>query len=68
MKKFMDWIENKFAPKMNSFGANPWIASIQEAILAALPATLVGSVATLINTFRSLGLTFLPDLTHLSNF
>lgn len=68
MDKMMDWVENKFAPKMNSFGGNPWISSIQEAILAALPATLVGSIASLISTFKSLGLSFFPDLTQLSNF
>ena len=38
MNKMVDWVENKFAPKMNSFGGNPWISSIQESILAALPA------------------------------
>ena len=27
MKKFMDWMTNKFAPKMNKLARNPWIAS-----------------------------------------
>lgn len=68
MNRMMTWVDQKLAPKMNGFGTNPWISSIQEAILAALPATYVGSIASLISTFKSLGLTFLPDLTQLSNF
>ena len=42
MKKFMDWMTNKFAPKMNKLARNPWIASVQEAILTAMPMIFIG--------------------------
>lgn len=68
MKKFMAFVEKNIAPLIRKIGDNIWISATQEAILAAVPATLVGSVATLVGVFRSFGLTFLPDLTMLSNF
>lgn len=68
MKKFTDFVEAKIAPFVRKIGANVWLAATQEAILAAVPAALVGSVATLFSTFRSLGLDFLPDLGKLNSF
>ncbi|MFQ6792991.1 MAG: PTS sugar transporter subunit IIC [Thomasclavelia sp.] len=68
MKKFMAFVEKNIAPMIRKIGDNIWISATQEAILAAVPATLVGSVATLVGIFRSFGLKFLPDLTMLSNF
>ena len=68
MQKFMTFVEKRIAPMIEKIGQNVWISATQEAILAAVPATLVGSVATLVSTFRGFGLTFLPDLTQLSNF
>lgn len=68
MKKFMAFVEKNIAPMIRKIGDNIWISATQEAILAAVPATLVGSVATLVSVFRSFGLKFLPDLTMLSNF
>ena len=68
MKKFMDYVETHIAPMIKKIGSNVWISATQEAILAAVPATLVGSVATLISVFRGFGLSFLPDLSQLSNF
>lgn len=41
MKKFMDWMTDKFAPRMNKLARNPWIASVQEAILTAMPMILL---------------------------
>lgn len=68
MNKFMNYVEVHVAPLIRKIGQNIWISATQEAILAAVPATLVGSVATLISVFRGFGLSFLPDLTMLSNF
>lgn len=68
MKKFMAFVEKNIAPMIRKIGDNICISATQEAILAAVPATLVGSVATLVGIFRSFGLKFLPDLTMLSNF
>lgn len=70
MKKFMDWMTNKFAPKMNKVARNPWIASIQEAILATMPLILIGSFVTLISllgeipTFQS----WFPDFSPINSF
>ncbi len=68
MNKFMNYVEEHVAPLIRKIGQNIWIGATQEAILAAVPATLVGSVATLISVFRGFGLSFLPDLSMLSNF
>ena len=68
MNKFMTYVEQHVAPLIRKIGQNIWISATQEAILAAVPATLVGSVATLISVFRGFGLSFLPDLSMLSSF
>ncbi len=68
MNKFMNYVEEHVAPLIRKIGQNIWIGATQEAILAAVPATLVGSIATLISVFRGFGLSFLPDLSMLSNF
>lgn len=68
MNKFMNYVEEHVAPLIRKIGQNIWIGATQEAILAAVPATLVGSIATLIIVFRGFGLSFLPDLSMLSNF
>lgn len=67
MKKLMDWMTEKFAPKMNKMARNPWIASLQESILTAMPVILIGSFATIFNILREF-IPVLPDLTQLSNF
>lgn len=68
MNKFMNYVEQHVAPLIRKIGQNIWISATQEAILTAVPATLVGSVATLISVFRGFGLSFLPDLSMLSSF
>lgn len=67
MKKFMDWMTNVFAPKMNRIARNPWIAAVQESILAAMPVILIGSFATVFNILRDF-IPQLPDISMLSNF
>ena len=54
MKKFMDWMTNKFAPKMNKLARNPWIASVQDAILTAMPMIFIGSFTTILTAFGGL--------------
>lgn len=44
MKGFMDWLENRFAPKMNKVANNIWIVTIKESIMQILPFILLGSV------------------------
>lgn len=67
MQKLMDWMTNVFAPKMNKIARNPWLAAVQEAILAAMPVILIGSFATIFGILREY-IPSLPDLTMLSNF
>lgn len=67
MKKFMDWMTEKFAPKMNKLAKNPWISSIQEAILAAMPLILIGSFVTMFNIIGEY-VSWFPDLSMISSF
>lgn len=48
MKKFMNWMEKSFAPKMNKIARNPWMVSVQEAILTCMPVILIGSLANVL--------------------
>lgn len=67
MKNFMDWMTNVFAPKMNKIARNPWLAAVQESILAAMPVILIGSFATVFNILRDF-IPQIPDISMLSNF
>lgn len=67
MQKLMDWMTNVFAPKMNKIARNPWLAAVQESILAAMPVILIGSFATVFGIIREY-IPAVPDLTMLNNF
>ncbi|MEF9967255.1 MAG: PTS transporter subunit EIIC [Longicatena sp.] len=67
MKRFMDWMTNKFAPKMNKIARNPWVAAIQEAILTAMPVIFIGSFVTVLTAFGGLIKGF-PDFGPISTF
>ena len=67
MKSFMDWMTNVFAPKMNRIARNPWVASVQEAILATMPVILIGSFATIFNILRDF-IPQIPDISMLNSF
>lgn len=67
MKYFMNWMSEKFAPKVNKMARNPWIASIQEAILAMMPLILIGSFVTLFNLVGEF-VAWFPDLSLISTF
>ena len=67
MKKIMDWMTDKFAPRMNKLARNPWIASVQEAILTAMPMIFIGSFTTVLTAFGGLIEGF-PDFSPLSTF
>lgn len=67
MNSIMDFMTNKFAPKVNKIVKNPWIAAIQDSIMAALPLVFVGSLVTVVsllsNVFKGM-----PDFSMISNF
>lgn len=44
MQKFMDWLENSFAPKMNKITNMIWIVTIKDSMLQILPFIFLGSV------------------------
>ena len=67
MKRFMQWMTESFAPRMNKIAKNPWIASIQDSILTTMPVILIGSLVTILSIFRSFIPEF-PDFTLLSSF
>lgn len=67
MKKFMSWLSNSFAPKMNKFTANPWVSGISSSIMRLLPFILAGSLGFFYNVFKSY-IHFLPDISNLISF
>ena len=66
MKKFMDWMSTSFAPKMNKVARNPWVASIQEAIITSMPVIFIGSIITLVNIVAKF--VEIPDLGAIGTF
>lgn len=67
MKKIMDFMTNRFAPKVNKIVKNPWIASIQDSIMTALPLVFVGSLITIISLLKNI-LKNMPDFSLISTF
>lgn len=67
MKKFMSWLENSFAPKVNQVVENPWVSAVSSALMKVLPFILVGSIGFLYNVLKSFWPS-LPDISHFINF
>ena len=67
MNRFLDWVTNVLAPKMNKFAANPWVASMQQSVYSIMPLILFGSFVTISGSLR-LWLTWIPDLSLISSF
>lgn len=44
MKKFINWLENSFAPKMNKINHNPWIVTLKDSVMQILPFIFLGSI------------------------
>ncbi len=44
MKKFMDWLENSFAPKLQKITNLTWIVVIKDSLMQILPFILAGSI------------------------
>ncbi len=61
MKKFMDWMANSFAPRMNKLARNPWVAAVQDSILTTMPVIFIGSFATLLGALGD----FVPILANI---
>lgn len=67
MDKLMSWMTDSFAPKVNKMAKNPWVASVQSAILAAMPMVFIGSFATILSIVKDYWKGF-PDFSLLSTF
>lgn len=44
MKKFIDWLETSFSPRMNRINNNVWIVTLKDSIMQVLPFIFLGSV------------------------
>lgn len=44
MKKFLNWLENSFAPKMTKVNNNVWIVTLKDSIMQVLPFIFLGSL------------------------
>lgn len=67
MKRFMKWMTESFAPRLEAVTNNIWIASIQEAIMVAIPMIFIGSIITLISILQDF-IPGMPDLTPITTF
>lgn len=48
MKKFINWLESDFAPKLTKVNNNVWVVTLKDSIMQTLPFILVGSVFCLL--------------------
>ena len=58
MNKFVEWLETKFAPKMESVNNNTLIQTLKDSMMQLLPLILVGSIVTIFAILQD----FLPNL------
>lgn len=63
----MNWMTESFAPRVNKIAKNPWVDSIQQAILAGMPLILIGSFATVLGLIKEYVPAF-PDFSLLNTF
>ena len=67
MEKFMNWMGDVVAPKMEALTANAWLSAMQKAIIKTLPMVLVGSLITIYNVIKNF-IPSLPVLTSLRDY
>ncbi|HEY0222684.1 MAG TPA: PTS transporter subunit EIIC [Lactovum miscens] len=67
MDTFMNWMTDKFAPKVNKMAKNPWVSSIQSAILTAIPMIFIGSFMTILSLIKTYW-PAMPDFSPISSF
>ena len=67
MQKFMDWMSEVVAPKLETIANNPWISALQKSILKTVPMVLVGSLITVFRVVRNY-VPSLPDLTPIRTY
>ncbi|MFL1676934.1 PTS sugar transporter subunit IIC [Paenibacillus dendritiformis] len=67
MDRFMKWMNERFAPRLDTFTKNVWVASIQDSIMIALPMVFIGSLITLLSILNDF-IPGMPDLSPVSTF
>lgn len=63
----MDWMNDVIAPKAAAIAKNPWIAAVQDTMIATVPVILISSFITMISLISQFTDNF-PDLSFFSNF
>jgi PTS system cellobiose-specific IIC component len=67
MKKLIDWMTNAVGPKASAIARNPWIASIQETMVATVPVMIISSFITIISILNEYIPNF-PDFSYFSTY
>lgn len=67
MNKIMTFMNESFTPKVNKITKNPWISSIQDAVMTVLPLILVGSLITIVSLLNNVA-SWLPDFSLINTF
>ncbi|MBQ1287106.1 MAG: PTS sugar transporter subunit IIC [Erysipelotrichaceae bacterium] len=67
MKKIIDWMTNVVGPKASAIARNPWIASIQETMVATVPVMIISSFITIISILNEYIPNF-PDFSYFSTY
>lgn len=67
MKKIIDWMTNVVGPKTSAFARNPWIAAIQETMVATMPVMLISSFITIISIINEYVPNF-PDFSFIGTY
>ncbi len=67
MERFMNWMGDVVAPKMEDLTNNAWLSAMQKAVIKTLPMVLVGSLITIYNVIRNF-IPALPVLTSLRDY
>ena len=67
MKKIIDWMTNVVGPKASKIARNPWIAAIQETMVATMPVMLISSFITIISIINEYVPNF-PDFSFISTY
>ncbi len=67
MKKIINWMSEVFGPKAAAFAENPWISSVQETMISAIPVMIISSFVTIVSILNEYIENF-PDFSYLNNF
>ena len=62
MKKFMDWLETSFSPRMMKINNNVWIVTLKDSIMQTLPFIFLGSLFVMLAILNEIpALAWLPS-------